>query len=107
MAPINQIESRANGLPRSRARKPGVVKMPAPITFAMTIQVAKRGPAVRSRDVCRRSMDNVCRTGIRQSLNPNYFSRRLRGLRGWPVIRAIGGGCDVFGSSLFYFTVTV
>src|SRR6266516_1893150 len=71
MAPINQIESTANGLPRSRARKPGVVKMPAPITFAMTIQVAKRGPAVRSRDVCRRSMDNVCRTGILQSLAAN------------------------------------
>ena len=39
---------RAVGLPRSRDRKPGVVKMPPPMTLAMTTLVAVRSPTLRA-----------------------------------------------------------
>ena len=43
------MESTAKGLPRSRARNPGVVKIPAPITFATTTLVAVSAPTDRAR----------------------------------------------------------
>jgi hypothetical protein len=39
---------RANGLPKSLARNPGVVKIPAPITLATTTEVAVKTPMDRS-----------------------------------------------------------
>ncbi len=56
------MASRANGLARSRARKPGVVKMPTPITLATTTHVAVKAPTVRV------SAGGVLTSGVRLSI---------------------------------------
>ena len=49
------MESTANGLSRSRARNPGVVKIPAPIMFATTTLVAVSAPTDRAKVASERS----------------------------------------------------